>query len=73
MLDPNVYTKFPFASADSTNIGRNIGIDQAWNGAYTRGITKEARALLMRQRIESYQSPIFWTRKPTQIELMEAA
>ncbi len=35
MLDPKVFTMLPFASADSTNIGRNIGIDQAWRGSYT--------------------------------------
>ena len=29
MLDPAVFTKFPFASADSTNVARNIGIDRA--------------------------------------------
>lgn len=66
MLDPDVYTRFPFASADSTNIARNIGIDSAWRGTYTPP-TKEARALLMRQRIESQQSPTFWTRQATQV------
>lgn len=63
MLDPRVFTQFPFASADSTNIARNIGIDSAWRGTYTPP-TKESRALLMRQRVESLQSPIFWNNKP---------
>lgn len=62
MLNPNVYTKFPFASADSTNIGQNIGIDSAWRGTYTPP-TKEARAAIMRERIESNQSPQFWNKK----------
>lgn len=62
MLNPDVYTRFPFASADSTNIGQNIGIDSAWRGTYTPP-TKEARAALMRERIESHQSPMFWERK----------
>lgn len=62
MLNPEVYTRFPFASADSTNIGQNIGIDSAWRGTYTPP-TKECRAALMRERIESHQSPMFWGKK----------
>jgi hypothetical protein len=61
MLDPNIYSRFPFASADSTNIGRNIGIDQAWKGNYTPP-TKEARAAIMRERIESHSALTFWNR-----------
>lgn len=67
MLNPEVYTRFPFASADSTNIGQNIGIDSAWRGTYTPP-TKEARAALMRERIESNQSPQFWERKHNPIQ-----
>ncbi len=62
MLDPKIFTKFPFASADSTNIGRNIGLDSQWKGTYTPP-TKEARAMIMRERIESNQSIVFWDRK----------
>jgi hypothetical protein len=36
MLNPEVFSRLPFASADSTNIGRNIGIDQAWRGTTPR-------------------------------------
>lgn len=67
MLDPAIYTKFPFSSADSTNIGRNIGIDKKWNGNYTPP-TKECRASLMRERIESHQSPQFWDRNIAPIQ-----
>lgn len=56
MLNPKVFTQYPFASADSTNIGRNIGIDSAWKGTYLPP-TKEARAQIMRQRIESSNAP----------------
>lgn len=56
MLDPSVFERFPFASADSTNIGRNIGIDQKWSGPYAPP-TKEARAQLMRHRIEAVNAP----------------
>lgn len=59
MLNPKVFTLLPFASADSTNIGRNVGIDKAWHGTYTPP-TKEARAQVMRSRIESHNSPARW-------------
>lgn len=56
MLDPQVFSRFPFASADSVNIGRNIGIDQAWRGPYAPP-TKESRTQLMRARVESVNAP----------------
>jgi hypothetical protein len=59
MLNPDVFTRIPFSSADSTNIGRNVGIDQAWKGTYSPP-TKEARAQIMRSRIESQNSPACW-------------
>lgn len=59
MLNPDIFTRLPFASADSTNIGRNIGIDQAWRGTYSPP-TKEARADVMRARIESQNAPARW-------------
>lgn len=59
MLNPDVFSRIPFASADSTNIGRNIGIDQAWRGTYNPP-TKEARAQVMRSRIESVNAPARW-------------
>lgn len=59
MLNPDVFTHLPFSSADSTNIGRNIGIDAAWKGNYMPP-TKEARAQVMRARIESQNAPARW-------------
>lgn len=59
MLNPSVFSKLPFSSADSTNIGRNVGIDKKWKGTYTPP-TKEARARIMRDRIESTNSPATW-------------
>lgn len=67
MLDPDVFTKFPFASVDSTNIGRNIGIDQAWTGSY-QPRTKEARAAQMRERIEHHNAPARWNFMPVDFE-----
>ncbi|VVD29184.1 hypothetical protein [Paraburkholderia dioscoreae] len=67
MLNPDVFTRFPFASADSTNIGQNIGIDSKWRGPYTPP-TKEARAMVMRERIEMQQSTTFWDREAAPIQ-----
>jgi hypothetical protein len=60
MLNPEIFKQFPFASADSTNIGRNIGIDKSWKGNYMPP-TKEARAMVMRSRIEACNSPATWS------------
>jgi hypothetical protein len=67
MLNPDIFTRFPFASVDSTNIGQNIGIDSAWRGTYPPA-TKESRAMVMRERIEKDQSPIFWDRSAAPIQ-----
>lgn len=62
MLNPKVYVDYPFASADSTNIARNVGIDKKWKGTYTPG-TKTMRALVMADRIESNVSAGKWLPK----------
>jgi hypothetical protein len=64
MLDPKVFTCFPFSSVDSTNIARNIGIDKAWNGSYSPP-SKDCRALVMRSRIEAFNGPTFWKKQAT--------
>ncbi|MGK9559302.1 hypothetical protein O6495_24055, partial [Salmonella enterica subsp. enterica] len=43
------------ASADSTNVARNIGIDSAWKGTYSPQ-SKETRAYVLAERIESFNS-----------------
>lgn len=63
MLNWRVFTKLPLASADSTNIGRNVGIDKNWIGGPYPPPTKEARADVMRAIIEERQSPTFWDRR----------
>lgn len=60
MLDPEVSTRFPFASVDSTNIGQNIGKDTNWASGVYLPATKEGRAAVMRERIESHNSPPRW-------------
>jgi hypothetical protein len=65
MLDPEIVSRVPFASADSTNIGRNIGIDSKWTGAY-QPPSKAARAVVLAQRIEAVNSPARWAGRPVQ-------
>lgn len=62
MLNPEIFSRLPLYSADSTNIAQNIGIDSAWKGTYTPP-TKEVRAVVMRERIESVQGTIFWEKQ----------
>lgn len=60
MLNPEIFTKIPFSSTDSTNIGRNIGIDAHWKQGNYLPPTKEMRAAVMRSRIESHNAPATW-------------
>ncbi|AUG84879.1 hypothetical protein Athena1_0013 [Vibrio phage Athena1] len=55
MLNKSVFQHIPLASADSTNVARNIGIDKAWKGAYSPQ-SKETRASVLVERIESNNS-----------------
>lgn len=56
MLNPFIIANVPLASGDSTNVARNIGIDQAWTGSY-QPATKQARTDILVERIERTQSP----------------
>ena len=69
MLNPEVFTRLPLSSADSTNIGQNIGKDQKWSGTYMPP-TKEGRAAVMRSRIESQNAPARWGFIVPEINLM---
>jgi len=61
MLNPDIFTKLPFASADSTNIARSIGMDHAWKGTY-QPASKYVRAFIMRDRIESFNAAPRYTK-----------
>jgi hypothetical protein len=60
MLDVDVFTRFPFASADSTNVARNVGLDTRWPGTYPPA-GKAARGIVLAGRIEAHQSAPIWT------------
>lgn len=68
MLSPKVFTKIPLASADSTALARNVGMDTSWSGRY-QPPTKEARAMILRQRIEILQAAERWEKVDIQGEL----
>jgi hypothetical protein len=60
MLNPAVFSRLPLSSADSTNIGRNIGIDSRWKTGSYLAPTKESRAKVMRLRIENINGAQHW-------------
>lgn len=68
MLDRELVERIPFASADSTNLARNVGIDKAWSGRYPPA-TPEGRAVVLADRIESSQSPPRWDAPPPPFRL----
>lgn len=65
MLDPKVFQMYPFSSADSTNVARNIGIDSRWKGTYTPH-SKSVRGIVLAERIEAHQSSSEWNPAMTQ-------
>lgn len=62
MLDSVVFAHIPFSSADSTNVARNIGLDERWTGPYVPS-TDHTHALVMIDRIESHASARRWNRE----------
>ena len=65
MLGPEIFTKLPLSSADSSTLARNIGIDKNWGGRF-QPLTKETRATVLRERIEFYQAAERWEKVPIQ-------
>ena len=62
MLDPGVFSKIPLASADSTNVARNVGIDSAWRQSYAPK-SNAMKALILMERIEKHASAAYWDRE----------
>lgn len=56
MLDPTIFSQAPFASADSTNVARNLGIDAKWDRAPYAPRSKALRAAIIADRIEHHAS-----------------
>ncbi len=56
MLNKDIFMHIPLSSADSTNVARNIGIDKSWNKSAYAPASKETRAAVLVERIESNNS-----------------
>ena len=67
MLDPVIFSHIPFASADSCNVARNIGIDSAWRGTYAPA-SQWVRALVMMDRIEAHAAAHRWSRESAGVQ-----
>lgn len=65
MLNPEVFRYLPLHSADSCNIARNVGMDQKWSGSYAPS-SKSARAQIIRDRIEAFNSAQHFVAPPSQ-------
>lgn len=69
MLNPEIFTKLPLSSADSTNVARNVGIDSAWVRAPYAPASKETRGQIIAERIELHQAAARWEPQLVQQEL----
>lgn len=69
MLNPEIFTRIPFKSADSTMVGQAIGLDHRFGGTY-KPISIFAKAMVLIDRIETFNSPKRWKRAPIQMELI---
>ncbi len=58
-MDPTVFSVIPYASVDSTNVARNIGLDCRWTGSYVPK-RKETRAMVLRDNIENHACASRW-------------
>lgn len=56
MLNADIFRHIPLSSADSTNVARNVGIDKAWQKSAYAPASKETRAAVLVERIESFNS-----------------
>lgn len=64
MLAPDVFTKLPLSSADSTNAAVNSGALDRF-GMYTPP-TSSQRAAVIAERIEAHNSSAIWINQPSQ-------
>lgn len=54
-LNPAIFTQLPASSADSTNVGRNIGMDSRWKGTF-QPRSKVVRTRILVDRINHFNS-----------------
>lgn len=66
MMNPTIFSNIPFASVDSCQVARNIGIDKKWEAGYLRGMGKTTRAIVLADRMEKHACASRWSGTPTQ-------
>lgn len=67
MMDPTLFSRFPFASVDSCNVARNIGIDAKWERfKYGIALRKSVRGVVMAQHCEDHASASIWVPNRTE-------
>lgn len=71
MLNPEIFSKLPLSSADSTNVARSIGMDNDWRGQYSPR-SKETRASILVERIEAHNSAPRLSERAYQFDLWSA-
>jgi len=67
MMDPEIFTRLPLASVDSTNVAQNKALPRRYPAP-----TVSAQAELIATRIEASNSPAVWSPKETQYKLKAA-
>lgn len=61
MMDPTIFSRYPFSSVDSANVARNMGIDKQWQtNPYMASVPTSSRAVVMADRCESHASASIW-------------
>ena len=60
MMDPTIFSHIPFTSVDSSGVARNVGMDVKWSKGYASGLSKEARALVLADRMENHAAATRW-------------
>ena len=71
-LHPQIFCKVPFASADSTAVGRNLSLSSKsiFNNSSTFDkLSTHGRAMVLIDRIESFNSPKCWDRTQSSVQL----
>jgi hypothetical protein len=69
-LKPHIFSRLPLTSADSTMVGRHTDDnDTNWSGRY-KPLSIFSRAMVLIDRIETFNSPKRWKRAPIQMELI---
>ena len=61
MLDPKIFTKFPFSSCDSTNVAVNCANSNRWKNYPPPN--NETRGIVLAERIEAHTSASAWENK----------